>query len=730
MRRATRPLTFCATVAAVGGLASIAVAQSPASQTATDVEEIVVTATRFDSALSDAPIAATVLTARQIEDARITSLRQIDDVVPNLSFNTLGQVGATYVTIRGIESNPFIVNRAAVYVDGIPYRRLRNQTLGEIAQIEVLRGPQGTLYGANTESGLIVIRTRQPSDAFEAEAELDAYSSDTGDGAAGRLYLGGPLQPGILSASLTTSHEEADAYVRNIASSIGAEGAIRETYLQGKLRWTPSDRTAVDVVAARSQLRAPGVYEQEFLSMNRAAYNAAYAAFNGGRLAEPYRLINDAPKRTEEDESLIGVSLSHALDAATLEVNASWRDLRADSAGTDIDLTALPAVAGATDDSETSWNLEARLVSPRGARIAWVLGVNHYREEERQVLATLVGPGGLDDYRPAPPQTAEGRDLALFGQITAPVGPNLRLTGGLRWERAERSKLQAAGVLDLGPSGQFSFPAEDLDDSYEVVLPRIALDWRPTDDLLVYASAARGWVPGGFNLAATSASQIGARNYSRYGAETLWSYEVGAKWTLADRRLLLSGAAFHIEADSWQEYNVLVNAQGQAISTNLITSEAAISSRGAEIELVGRPTDRLDLAASLGWVDSTYDRYVFSASQTFTGNKVKLVPEYDLALSATWRPWRGLVLRGEASATGDTPLNAENAVFQDAVVLLNGHVGWETDDWTARLYVENLTDELVFTSSAYTNFAFGFDGGYYAGVGQPRVVGLQLTRRW
>lgn len=87
-------------------------------------------------------------------------------------------------------------------------------------------------------------------------------------------------------------------------------------------------------------------------------------------------------------------------------------------------------------------------------------------------------------------------------------------------------------------------------------------------------------------------------------------------------------------------------------------------------------------------------------------------------------------MRGEANATGRTPLNPENLAFQDAVVLLNAQIGWETDRWTARLYVENLTDRLVYTSSAYTNFAFGFDGTYYAGVGKPRIVGLQVSHKW
>lgn len=725
-----RPLTLSSILAgvALNALSLPAIAQQ--SSPVTEIDEVIVTGTRQDTRLADAPIATTVLTRQFIEDARISTLRQIDDFVPNVQFNQLGQVGGTFVTIRGIESNPFIVNRAAVYVDGIPFRRVRDQALGHIQQIEVLRGPQGTLYGANTESGLIVVQTRQPSEAFEAEVEGTLYDFDRGQGGSGSVYLGGPLVAGQLTGSISASYEESDSFVRNIGSSIGEPGEVRETYLQGKLRWTPTDRTTVNAVALVSDLTAPGLYEQEFLPIDRDVYDANYGALNGGLRSGPYILINDAPKRTEEDERLVGVSLNHRLDGLVLDVNASWRRQVADSKGTDIDLTALPAAAGASRDTEEVVNLEARLSSPRGARVSWVLGVNHYREAEDQVLATLIGPGGLDDYSPAPPQKAEGHDYALFGQLTVPLGDHVRLTGGLRYDRAEREKRQAAGVLDLGFAGQFVLPAEDLEETFDAILPRLAIDWRPTEDLLVYASAARGWIPGGFNLAATSASLVGGQDFSRYGAETLWSYEVGAKYTFMHGRLLLSGAAFVIQADDWQEHNVLTNDQGQAISTNLITSNAAITSRGFEIELVGRPTDTLDLAASLGVVDSEYDRYVFSGAQDFTGNKVKLVPEFDASVSATWRPWRGLFVRGEASATGDTPLNAENLVYQDAVVLLNAQVGWETDNWTARLYVENLTDELVYTTSSYSNFAFGFDGTYYAGVGQPRVVGVQLSRRW
>ena len=300
----------------------------------------------------------------------------------------------------------------------------------------------------------------------------------------------------------------------------------------------------------------------------------------------------------------------------------------------------------------------------------------------------------------------------------------------MRWERAERRKQQEAGVLDLGFLGQFGFPAEDLRDTYEELLPKLTLGWTASPTAFLYASSGKGWIPGGFNLQATSASLVGGRDYSRYGAETLWSHEIGGKWTVLDGRGLLSAALFWIDADHWQEYNVLTDASGRALSTNLITSDATLRSRGGEVEFTWRASDAWDVAASLGVVDSKYRTYRFTAQQDFSGNRTKLVPRYDAALSASWRPGSGLFVRGELEALGRTPLDPGNTVFQESVVLGNLQVGWEGDRWSARMFVDNVTDELVFTSTAYQNFAFGADGTAYAAVGRPRVVGIEAGYRW
>ncbi|RKF21167.1 TonB-dependent receptor [Altericroceibacterium spongiae] len=699
-----------------------------AAEAPADTSEIVVTATRTDETLIDAPISATVLTEDFLRDARIQSLRQIDDYVPNVQFNQLGQVGGTYITIRGIESNPFIVNRAAVYIDGIPFRQPSDQALGFAEQVEVLRGPQGTLYGANTESGLILIRTRQPSDHPEIEATASAYRFGHGSGLQGRASIAGPITADTLAGSLVLTHDTADSYVRNRASSIDEEGKIHKTFVQGKLRWTPDSALTVDVIGYASLLRAPGLYEQEFLPMDRDRYDALYGAYNGGRRSGRYDLFHDAPKRTHENEYVLGANARYEFGWGNLDTSLSWRKVSDTSVGTDLDMTGSPATAGGHEDRDQYWNFEGRLSSPAAADVQWVLGINHYRDKRRKRLSTLVGTGGLDDYNYAPPQTSRARDTAGFAQVTVPVVPNLRLTGGLRYEHAARYKEQAEGSLSLGPAGEFTFPAEELEDSFDAVLPRVSIDWKPVETVTLYASAAKGWIPGGFNLAATGANIEG--NFSSYDPERLWTYEVGFKASLANRRLLFGAALFHTDVDNWQEYNLLYTDTGQVASTTLITSTARVRTRGFEVELTGKPTRRLDIAASLGVVDAKYREYQFGIDQDFAGNRVKLVPRWDASLSASWRPWKGLYLRGEANGTGASSLRADSAAWQDAYWLANLQIGWEAEHWDLRLYADNLTDERAFVTSAYTNSLFGYDGTYYAGVGAPRVVGIEMGLKW
>src|SRR5688500_16659596 len=165
-------------------------------------QEVIVTGTKRSSTLQDTDVAVTVLDKQAIDEARLRDVRRLDDLVPNVQFNEKGQLGGIFVTIRGVESNPFIINRAAVYIDGIPFRELSNAVLNQVESIEVLRGPQATLYGANSESGVIVVRTRDPGVDRSAEVRLTSTRFSSGSGVEADGFISGPMVSDTLAGSL------------------------------------------------------------------------------------------------------------------------------------------------------------------------------------------------------------------------------------------------------------------------------------------------------------------------------------------------------------------------------------------------------------------------------------------------------------------------------------------------------------------------------------------------
>lgn len=241
------------------------------------LDTIIVTGTERDTTLQDADVSVTVLTETALQNARVTDIRRIDDLAPNVQFNELGAIGGVFVTIRGVESNPFIVNRAAVYIDGIPFRELSNSVLTQLESVEVLRGPQSTLYGANTETGLIVIRTRAPGDSLEANASVTASTFDTGDAYQAEGFVGGPLIEDKLPGSLSFRYSDRNNFMENIGSTAQGSGEIEELFLQGRARWTPNEDFTLNATAYIIDTDAPGVYTADNFPIDIERYNQVYS---------------------------------------------------------------------------------------------------------------------------------------------------------------------------------------------------------------------------------------------------------------------------------------------------------------------------------------------------------------------------------------------------------------------------------------------------------------------
>lgn len=687
---------------------------------------IIVTGTLRETSLQDADVSVTVIDREALDQARIRNIRQLDGVVPNVQFNESGQLGSTFISIRGIESNPFIVNRAAVYIDGIPFRELSNAVLNQVQSVEVLRGPQATLYGANSESGLIIINTRAPSTDTSGELRLAGVAFGNGLETAADGFLAGPIINDRLTGSIAFKVSDGDSFLKNLHPDL-PPGRIREAFVQGRLRWTPNDRLTVNANAYVLDTHAPGVFDQEYLPLDVDLYNASYAdLFNGGRRASNFDYINDAPKQTDEVEYVVGTSARYELGYGAIDAAVSYRGLKTNARGLDFDFTMLPTAAGQDFKDRDFWNAEIRFSSPANNPFNYIVGVNHYRQKTKRFQTTFVGPGTLDDFKPAPLQFANARDWGIFASArwSPEFLPQVTVGAGLRYDHAARSAEQKAGQIDLGGGNLFILRDASLSEDFEVFLPRFSISYAPSARLTFYGSAAKGYIPGGFNLAAAQANL--ADQVLRYDSETMWSYEGGFRWRAPDGLFRVNGAAFYIRANNWQELQVATDNLGRIISTDFIGSDASIDSKGFELEAEINPVAGLTLTGNFGYSDARYRNLQLDANTNVRGERVKLVPAYDGYLAARYQTRSGLFVRGEISMAGKQSLDSRGDAVQPATEMIGLQAGYEGPRWTARLFVENLTDVRRATGLAFRNLVFGNDGNFYAPIGRSRQGGIEI----
>ncbi|MEM9168040.1 MAG: TonB-dependent receptor [Pseudomonadota bacterium] len=738
-------------------------ADAPVDAEVRTADTIVVTGQKRERTLLESDVSATVLGARDIEELRLRDIRRLDDVVPNVQFAQGSQVSPVFASIRGIESNPAIVNRAAIYIDGVPFRELSNAVLDQIESIEVLRGPQSTLYGANSEAGLFIINSRQPTEAFEAEfrADASAYNGDYAYNFSG--FAGGPLIEDTLFGSVVVSYTNEDSFLQNPFAPEVSTAEIRDTFVQGRLTFTPNDSLTIKATAYYLDVEAPGLYEGAFAPIDTAAFDDNIAfdpftqqvlgpyidVFHEGREIGDWEFFSDTDQLTEERDVVAGFSLTQDVGDGKIDLAASYSNLDADSFGLDIDFSAFPLQVGFANDELTVWSGELRYTSPDSDVFEYIVGVSFYKDErvsERNVTFADPFNGGFLPFDEIPELFAESEDYAVFGSGSFGLGaPGLKGTIGLRYDNATRRASQEGYEVTFGQQTLFLLDAEG-ETTFEQWLPRFSVNYEASDRFSVFASASRGYIPGGFNIAA-SADPTVAEDIFRFDEEKIWNYEIGVKTIFPDGRGYLNAAVFYIESDGWQEVQLLTDPVTGSITTpTFLSADADIVSKGFEIEGVYRPINNLKISASFGYTDAEYRNFDFEVGargqiaqiEDLSGAGVKLVPEYDLNVSALYEfSWGGYV-RGEINGQGDMPLEertreidpfADRAV-QEAVTRFNLYAGYETAGYSLSVFAENITDERVVSGLAFQNLFFGNDGTFYGPLDAPRVVGVEVEARF
>ena len=613
--------------------------------------DIIVTAEKRSESLQRTPLAISAVSSELIESRNITSAAQLGAIAPNIT-TTTGPNSSTHliVHIRGIgESEPILTADPPVslYVDGIVVGRSTGAIFDvvDLERIEVLRGPQGTLYGRNTTGGAVNFITRKPGDEFGVRV-MAGYGNY--DSLQTRVSLDtGRLGGSGIKATLSYMHKERDGYVDSLLQSDSKDpGAYNNEAVRvavafdndGPFRANYAfDWTQARAVAPASQLTVMGA--------NQLAYFSRSPAYGGTQLVGPSadrlsQIRSEGTFTFDETESHSLTLEADVTDDITIRSLTGWRRWRGDTLNTDIDgnaglrgLVASPAPVGARDISifgadkfnrQKQFTQELNLLGKFGP-VDFLLGGFYFRERASEdnpqyytfVIANPALPGGLGGANLTNRliYNTENVSKALFGQVTWNLDDQWSVTGGLRYTEDEKTLDQRSPATLV----------RTLNRKFSKLNYAATLQYQATPEFMVYARTASGYKAGGFNARAVNEG---------YDPESVTNYELGAKTDFFNRRLRINATLFYAKLDDKQLNQFTANSGGAASVT---VNAGKGDFKGIELEVDALPIDQLRLNGSFGYTDRNFSefrifepgvgfrdvadlaRYSYSASTTFTG---------------------------------------------------------------------------------------------------------------
>lgn len=676
-------------------------------------EEILVTADFRQAELFDFATSATVIDARTIEQRSARHLEQVLNTAPNVNFST-GASRGRFFQIRGIgERSQFVepINPSVgLIVDGIDMTGIGGAaTTLDIQQIEILRGPQGTLYGANAMAGLINMVSGEPTERFYGEASLGLaeYNTQTASG-----VWSGPVSD-TLGYRFAVGSTTSDGYQENAYLGIDDNANIDEQTVRGKLQWQPNERTTWDFTGL--YVDVDNGYDGFSLDNTRTTLSDQPGHDRQETLAGSVRLQWQANEAYE----LIGL-LSHASSDLEYGYDEDWayEDLCVDFECVYEGYSSFDNYL--RDNQNTS--LDLRLVSSNAAdELGWVTGV-YYRDQSEDLRReyTYLDSDFLSDF--------DTESRALYGQLNIPFADRWNLTTGLRYETREATYADSDNAV-------FS-PSENMWGG------KLALEYRDSADNLWYGLASRGFKAGGFNSSQTLPAED-----REFSTETLWNYELGWKGESLEGALQTRIALFYQDRNDVQtKQSRVVPEEGDTCPCSFIdftTNAAAGSAAGLELETNAQLNAVTEVFASVGLLDSEFDDFQSFAHVDanedegepvdLSGHDLPHAPGYQFAIGTMFNLTEHWYARVEVEGKDAFYFSSRHEAQSDSYELLNARLGYRANSWEAALWARNLTDELYETRGFG---AFGNDprNGYmaepYYQFGEPRVIGVDLTLRF
>lgn len=727
------------------------------------IEEIVVTAQKREQAITDVPITISAFTGEDIRGRNITKPQGIAFLVPNVDFKGSAQ-GETNpaITIRGVGMNNFNSNNntsVGMYVNGVGLSSTAMMSLNmlDVERIEVLKGPQGTLYGRNSSAGAINIWSAKPTQELDGFAALTAgdYETLRFEGA-----VGGGFSDSVSGRISLLYDERGESYHTNVTNGSNF-GSSETTGIRGQLAYDGDRLSAnfslgwMDNDRVNGPLAAFGLFDAPFSFAPCAAISSGsfdnstcvdilgYQNGNSSPFEHDYRVVDQNNQRTASDGINAALTLDYDFESVTLTSITGYIEMDR-FYGENAWATPNALFAATHDEKIEQFSQELRLAGASGIA-NWVGGVYYSTDtitafnnaDSADVFGAFFGLSPvLWDY------DQETTAWALFGNIDWTLGDNWTLATGLRYTDEEvkfNGQTSAAVLGDPTVIIPLQCPNYDLNTGVctdpnttfadDNVSWRAALEWRPNEDLLAYLSASSGFKSGGYN----GDFIIDEGGYDPFLSEELIAYELGAKWTTGSGRLLLDGAVFVYDYDNFQTLVPASGGIGFALG-NVAKAEVW----GVDFGLTSRPIDSLDLRLGLGYVDTTIkDARVTADSVLPNAPEIQVTAggRWEIPVGSTW----AFGLQADIKYSDGSFRTLATDYVGTSGLLTNNPGGWTDSytvadgsidflqpegNWKFSLWGKNLADEVYFQESFDT-----FDplGAAARLAGAPRMYGLTAT---
>ncbi len=740
LKRALRYSSLASILVALASPPSIALAQDAAPKTRAALNEITVTARRQEENLQTTPLSVSAFSSETLHNEQVENIGDLQSYVPNLSLH-VGDAGNAVIYLRGvgqIDSISFNDPGVGVYVDDVYMGRAQGSFLEVLdpASIEVLRGPQGTLYGRNTIGGAVKFVSARPTNDFEGYVDVTLGNFDRRQV---KVSASGPIVKDRLLAKGAAIYSKRDGYAKNLFD--GKDDFDKDLAAwRGSLLFTPNDDLSFYLVADGSD-------NDPSRSRSPHKETPIFSVVSGAFVpptSDPF--VVDVNFNRLERLKTWGVALTSEFSRNnfTLKSITAYREM---DYRTKIDLDGTRDSSFGIYDFEDQDQFSQELqFSYIGDRISLVSGLYYFRETD-STFAGAIAPDffvvlPVIGVFPFPIINAGLRDQtntskAVYAQIDYNLTQALRITLGARYTK-EKKNVRAAGeeffgtgvTTAEGMEAVFgtgvgfmptSFTAKDTWNSFS---PKFSVDYQITDDVMVYASASRGFKSGGFNGRLTDRAQP-------FDPETLWSYEGGFKSMLADNRVRLNMAAFYNDYKDFQLSRFSADPMTGAF-VSVFDNAGSATIYGVEAEATVLVTDAFQLTGNFGYLHSEYDQLLgdFDVDVSKARNLVN-APKWTGRAGFTYDYELGglgsLTLGGAVSYRSKTYLTVSSSeiLAQDKYALLDASLSYTSPDehWNIILSGQNLTDKEYREHGFDLSSAPGVQLGYY---GTPRTYSVNL----